>query len=160
MRLVPSQDDRLIFQLSAQEKDLFLAVVSFYPLLNPDYHRLTKTVEGQTMAEEQKLLREAMEEQRRDNKKKLAEFINGIDWAEDKEKQSHLILTAAQTDWLLQILNDVRVGAWDIVGRPNPTHGDKVSLQTKNSHYYGVMELSGLFQEAFLHALEKKNGAS
>ncbi len=158
MRWAPSNDG-LTFYFSAQEKDLFLAVLDFYPLLNPDYHRLSKTVEGKKMAEEQQLLRDAMDEQRRTNKKKLGKFVEGLEWNSTAEQSEYQVaLSPEQIDWLLLVLNDVRVGAWDIVGRPDHSQRAKMDLQSKNSHYYGVMELSGLFQSAFLAALERKNG--
>jgi hypothetical protein len=161
VRLLPSKDDRLVFQFSATERDLFLAAVSFYPLLNPDYHRLTKNATADPkLAAEEKVLRDAMEEQRRENKKLLAEFIDSIDWKKSKEDKFRISLTPEQVDWLLRILNDVRVGAWDIIGRPNQQERSQIDLQSKNSHYYGVMELSGSFQSAFLHALEKGSEGS
>ncbi|MDB6027911.1 MAG: hypothetical protein JWM68_4134 [Verrucomicrobiales bacterium] len=154
MKLLSSKKDTLVFEFTTKEKELFLAAISFYPLLNPDYHRLSKTVDEKNAAEQQ-LLRDAMEEQRRDHKKQLEEFIDSIDWEGENGKKFQISLSTERIDWLLRVLNDVRVGAWDIVGRPNHEQRDKINLQSKNSHYYGVMELSGFFQTAFLHALER-----
>lgn len=152
MKLIGVKEDQLKFQFTAQEKDLFLASLSFYPLLNPDFHHLSRNPDEKIQAE-QELLRAAMEEERSSNKKALNEFVDNLGWS-GHEKQFTLDVSVEQVDWLLRVLNDVRVGAWDIVGRPDEKTRKEFDLQSKNSHYYGVMELSGFFQSAFLQALE------
>lgn len=56
-------------------------------------------------------------------------------------------------EWLLQVLNDVRVGTWVSLGRPDPQTKHKLKPTAKNLHRLAIIELSGTFQMVLLEAL-------
>ena len=64
-------------------------------------------------------------------------------------------LMAPEMEWLLQVLNDVRVGSWLALGEPEELEIPEVN-QT-NAPYVLAMESAGYFQSALLDALGVKN---
>ena len=62
-----------------------------------------------------------------------------------------LLLQPTEVEWLLQVLNDVRVGSWLALGEPDE---DKPpDLTPENFRYAVAMEVCGAFQSALLAAL-------
>jgi hypothetical protein len=102
---------------------------------------------------EQEWLEEAMEQQRQDHKKKLEQFFdNDRRFFKDGKGDLQLTLTAEQLEWLLRVLNEIRVGSWVRLGRPEMEDARKLQLSSEQSHFLASMELSGYFQAALLEA--------
>lgn len=153
MKLVSRQGEELVFELRQRERDLLGGILRLYPLLNADYHQVSRTGSTEQIAECEHLLCDAMAEQRSKNKKLVADFLTDKHWIEEKPGRYRLTFTAWQVEWLLQVLNDVRVGSWVILGKPDPEKGDKVEISAGKLPYAGAMDLSGYFQMVLLEAL-------
>ena len=65
----------------------------------------------------------------------------------------HLTLSGPEIEWLLQVLNDVRVGSWIALGSPDPEQGKKIVFNEKILPRFRMMELAGAFEMVFLDAL-------
>ena len=63
-----------------------------------------------------------------------------------------LSLNAYQLEWLLQVLNDVRVGSWLMAGSPDEKKGKPAKINLKTAPYLWAMEICGAFQMAMLEA--------
>lgn len=155
MKLVSAHEKEVfIFELSSRERALLGTVLQHYPLLNPDHHRLTKgRSKTKELVESQALLVEAMTEQKAAGKKAVTEFLRDENWPRVSHA-FHLTLIAEEMEWFLQVLNDVRVGSWVKLGKPDPEHGIQPELKMENLTYLRAMELSGLFQSVLLAALK------
>ena len=62
-----------------------------------------------------------------------------------------LLLKGAELEWLLQVLNDVRVGSWLKLGQPDENQSPDVTPE--NFQFVLAMEVCGAFQSALLAAL-------
>jgi hypothetical protein len=157
MRFVHSQKPEsagrpFVFHISKREKVVLLSTLKLYPLLNGSYHRLSRSAKTVGSAE-QEWLEEAMEQQRQDHKKKLEQFFdNDRRFFKDGKGDLQLTLTAEQLEWLLRVLNEIRVGSWVRLGRPEMEDARKLQLSSEQSHFLASMELSGYFQAALLEA--------
>ncbi|HTL18610.1 MAG TPA: hypothetical protein VL793_15340 [Patescibacteria group bacterium] len=151
MNLIKQAGDHLEFQLSKRERDLMLQVLQFYPQIPAGYQPLSKTAGGSDS--NQRLLDEALEEARFQNKTQLQRLLSDSGrFSRSAAGNWHLRLSSAELDWLLQVLNDIRVGSWLKLGSPEkPLH----SLNGENAPYIWAMEMSGYFQGGFLEMLEK-----
>ena len=69
-----------------------------------------------------------------------------------------LTVTRAQAEWLLQVLNDVRVGSWLALGEPEEDEAPEVTED--NARFLLTLELSGLFQSLLLVALDDEGPPS
>jgi hypothetical protein len=54
-------------------------------------------------------------------------------------------------EWLLQVLNDIRVGSWLALGEPE--QGKLPSLNQQNFRYLVAMEICGAFESLLLSGL-------
>jgi hypothetical protein len=150
VKLIQATQSRLVFQLGQREERLLLRALSLYPCVPPAHHRLSKTGRLPEPEANQRLLDEALAEQRADNKKQLQALLADRRRFTHTESGAQLSLSPAQVDWVLQVLNDVRVGSWVLLGSPEEL---AVDLNEKTAPHVRAMEMAGYFQAQFLEAL-------
>lgn len=155
MKLIRATKGNFLFQLGKREKHLLLQVLRLYPRIPPATFRLSKTGKLPDAEANQHLLDESLAEQREQNRKILEAFLTDSRRFVDIESGSRLALSPSELEWLLQILNDVRVGSWLILGAPEQGMEFKL-LNEKTAPDFWAMEMSGQFQMRFLEALEKR----
>jgi hypothetical protein len=141
-------DDKFIFQLRTRENLIFSALLKLYPA-NPEAGR---TGSAATPDSSQHLLEEALREQRIQNKRKIQEFLSEPRRFEQTETGCKFFLTPAELEWLLQILNDIRVGSWVSLGSPDEIMDLKL-LNERTAPHFWAMETAGQFEMHMLRAL-------
>lgn len=158
MRFVPAPSATpppvLRFQISKLERALLLATVQIFPVLESSYHRLTKDPKNAAPAE-QRLLEDAMERQKAQHKAKLAEFLRAEPPVfQDAGEEIYLNLSGEQLEWLLQVLNDIRVGSWVQLGSPDTDVVRRGSLTADEARAVAAMDMSAYFQVGLLEAFK------
>lgn len=158
MRLLHAADGRLAFQFRRGEMEILRELRSLYPLVPAAHHQLSKTA-GE-LRDAQQLLDEALAERRQENKRQLDRWLNDPQRFVPSEKGHtvRLQLTTAEADWLLQVINDIRVGSWLRLGSPDPHAERKLVLTEENARYFWAMELCGAFEMLLLRALDQAGG--
>lgn len=152
MKLLPSPSDRLVFHFSTREKLVLLELMQLYPCLPPAHQQINKDGSLPDSAACQALLDEALAEQRTANKRQLDALLDAPEtWTRDS-RGWQCSLARGDLEWLLQILNDIRIGSWVQLGSPEEP-ADAVTPD--NVSHFWRMEASGAFQMFFLRALEK-----
>jgi hypothetical protein len=157
VKLIKWEGGNFVFQVDKREKRLLFEVLKLYPLIPTAHHRASKTANVGTAAECQKLLEDALAERTRENKRQLLAMLNQDQWFTESDAGYRLSLGAPQMDWLLQVLNDIRVGSWVILGEPDEKKGQLIELSDENARYYTAMEFCGLIQMTLLDAFERQN---
>lgn len=150
MILIAKDRQGFAFQLGVREKDLLVEVLKFYPLVPASHHRLSQGGSGGP-DENQRLLDEALAEQRKENQREIQKWVDQPERFRAGKAGILLHLTPVEVNRLLQVLNDVRVGSWLALGSPEPGEVPKVTEQ--NVRHYFAMEAGGMFQSALLAAL-------
>ena len=155
MKLIRSTNGKLLFHLSKREKHLLVEVLKLYPRIPSGHQPLSKSLGIPNRDANQRLLNEALAEQRAECKQHLRAFL--ADPQRFKEDQSgfHLSLSGSEPEWLLQVLNDIRVGSWISLGSPEPPLEIKL-LSAKTAPNFWAMEMAGHFQMQFIAALERR----
>jgi len=156
VKLIRVTKGNFLFQLGKREKLLLTQILRLYPRIPPATFRLSKSGKLPDGEANQRLLDESLAEQRAENRKTLQAFLTDPHRFTDTESGSRLSLSPSELEWLLQILNDVRVGSWIILGSPDQGIEFKL-LNEKNAADFWAMEMSGQFQMRFLEALEKRD---
>ena len=155
MKLVESKDGQYVFRFSQRERLMLTHVLKQFPVGSGAVGPLSKSGDEQKLAEHERLLEEAMAEQRAEHKRLMDAFL-GEDgrFAVDSKGGFRLRLTTAQMDWLLRVLNEVRVGLWMKLGRPQ-----ELGLLTLAGQIEPVvtMEICAVFQSRLLAALSGSN---
>jgi hypothetical protein len=144
-------DGKLIMKVSRREKDLLFTVLRLYPRVPPGYQKLSKKSCCKDQESSERLLEEALAEQRSSVRSKLEKLLKGEKNVQAGEGGYRMSLSVPETEWLLQVLNDIRVGSWVSLGEPDH---NKIALNEKTAPDIWAMEVSGMFQMGILEALE------
>lgn len=153
MKLIEADKEKFVFHLARREKPLLLGVLKLYPVVPPAHHRVSKQLPAERKRDTQGLLDEALAEQRAANKRQLESFLADPARFEEKETGVRMTVKASDFEWLLQVLNDIRIGSWILMGSPD--EGSKlVELNSKTARHFWAMEMSGFFQMSLLAAVE------
>lgn len=150
MKLERTAPDDFLLRLSAREKQIFFDTLKLYPLVSATHHRLTKAEDAQS-AENQLLLEESLAQHRTENRRQLEAMLTDPERLKKSGAGFRLQLKVTDIDWLLQVLNDVRVGSWLHLGEPDEDKPPEITPE--NFQYALAMEVCGAFQSALLAAL-------
>lgn len=153
MKFLRVEDDQSVFHLDKREKEVFVVLLRQYPVIPPAHHRLSKSP-APVNETNQKLLDDALAEQRRENKQLIDAFLADPQRFSETDTFCRLKLAPTEIEWLLQVLNDIRVGSWLLAGSPEELpRSDAAEWSTPE---VWAMELAGFFQMSLL----KKPGES
>lgn len=154
MKIVRAQD-KFVCQLAAREKQVLFDLLNLYPRIPPGHYQ-EKTSEKKAAIQpsaSQRLLDEALASQRAENRKHVQDFLTDTQRCLPMAGGWRMSLSSTELEWLLQILNDVRVGSWILLGSPD----DQKLLamfNEKTAPDFLAMEMAGHFEMQMLKALE------
>lgn len=151
MKLIRSDQRGTVFHLGKREKQLLFETLQLYPLVPASHHRLARNGDSPEDEERQQLLDEALAEYRRENRRRIQRMLDEPQRFVETESGFQFTLSPSQIEWLLQVLNDVRVGSWLALGEPEP--GEEPEPDKNNAHCFLALEVCGLFESALLAAL-------
>jgi hypothetical protein len=149
VKLIRHSADQWVFRLGTREKELLLTLLNLYPRIPPGRQTLRRTSRQDMKSE--RLLEEALTEHRQENKKQLQALLNDSARLSHDEHGWKLSVSPIDLEWLLQVLNEVRVGSWLLLGCPE-TLLKKVDQET--APHLWAMEMAGSFQMLFLELLQ------
>jgi hypothetical protein len=150
VKFLRTENDRYFFQLDREEKPLFEFLLRLYPLIPSAHQALSKS--SAQLDENQRLLDDALAEQRKENKRHVEKLLADVGRFKETDARVEINLTAGEIEWLLQVLNDVRVGNWILLG--SPEEHPRFDPNAANAAYVLTMGLAGDFQMDLLTALK------
>jgi|SRR6185503_20042225 len=153
MKLIRRQKESWLFEISPREKNLLVAVLKNFPMVMPTHHRLSKSGDVPNQAENQRLLEESLQTQQNENRRLLAALLNSAEKFKSCANGFRFSLTQTEIEWLLQVLNDVRVGSWIALGSPDLERENELTLNAQTLPHLQRMELAGMFEMFFLNAV-------
>jgi hypothetical protein len=153
MKLVRSTKTGLVFDLSQREEQMLLRLLKLYPCVPAAHHVLSKAGRLPGAEANQQLLDEALAEQRAQHKKQLQTLLADPRRLEHTDSGARLSLSPAEAEWFMQVLNDIRVGSWILLGSPD---GKPLELTPEKAPHFVAMERAGYFQMQLLEALERE----
>lgn len=158
MRLLSASPEALVFRLSSAERGWFTKILRCYPVVPASHATLTR---GQApgLREHEPLLREALAEQRDGLRRRIATWLAAADRWPPADKGHRLSVPRGDGEWLLQVLNDVRVGSWLRLGSPEELPRDPAALAPERQLDFAQMELSGAFEMILLESMEAEPGS-
>lgn len=153
MNLLKREKNRFTFHLPKREKQLLLAVLGRYPLVPARHQPLSKSAAPDRNESNQRLLDEALAEQRQENRRRLRTLLEDTRHFRKAQTGWHLVLSGSEVEWLLQVLNDVRVGSWVLLGAPADDLWN-FDLNEQTAPHAWTMEVAGWYEAALLEALQ------
>ncbi|MDB6016738.1 MAG: hypothetical protein JWR19_1227 [Pedosphaera sp.] len=150
MKLIKANKERLSFQIDKKEKRALFSLLKLYPLMPAGYQRLSRS---EAKSEDQELLDEALTTQRLENKRQVLAMMKAKSRFRVNKNGYRFSIKPAQLEWLLQVLNDIRLGSWLSLGSPDGAVEMFAALSEQNAPYFWAMDMAGQFQMILLHAL-------
>jgi len=153
MKRIKATKSKLVFELGQREKRSLPQILKLYPCVPAAHHVLSKSGRVPDLAASQELLDEALAEQRAENRKQVEALLADPRRFGHTEMGARLSLSPAEAEWLMQVLNDIRVGSWVILGSPDKKPAE---LTAANAAHFLAMEMAGYFQMQLLEAVERE----
>ena len=149
MKFLRCEGEDFYLEFTSEEKDVLQLLLSFYPLVPATYHRLTQDAQQPKREENQQLLDEALSAQREQNGKAIRALLSEPGRFTETAEASQGRFGRGDLEWLLQVVNDVRVGSWIAQGSPGyeKKKGRPAKAKLRHALY---MELAGAFEMFFL----------
>ncbi len=154
MKRVNSRDADYVFALSAQERELMVKLLGYFPQVPVAHHRLSQATDSPGTRENQRLLEESLKAHQSQAREWLAASFQGVPRFEAVEKGFHLKLKRDEMERLLQMFNDVRVGSWLALKSPDLAQKKNLKDTRLTAPFFQRMELAGIFEMIFLRALQ------
>ena len=145
MKLLEQTPEHWRYELEDREAQLLLALLGGFPFTKLRPSQITRGPQDAASLERQNLLNEYLVAHREELKQAAGGLMN--ESVELLDEGWRLTLTVESKETLLQILNDIRIGAWRDLGEPEDTH--KLPQDSAERHQlWSVMTLAGMFEEA------------
>ncbi len=155
MELIKVEASNYVFRLGKREKRLLIGILLLYPLVPLSHHQISRSGGAEDGAGKQALLQEALEAHRRETRQQLDTLLASRHRLVPDNAGFRLLLDRPQIEWFLQILNDVRLGNWILLGCPDPQEGAfKPPVDADRANQIVAMELAARFQQDFIDALD------
>lgn len=152
MKLLERNEAGYIFLIGKRERELLSSLLRRYPVLGTTHFRPRGSNAQTTADENQTLLEEALAEQQRENRRNLEEMLNQPGRFKENEFGFTFHLNGAELEWILQVLNDIRVGSWVQLGEPDTNARQLPELNEESMQLAWAIEMAGLFEHSLLEA--------
>ncbi|HAV61740.1 MAG TPA: hypothetical protein DCY13_05165 [Verrucomicrobiales bacterium] len=150
MKLIRQDKRYRYYRLSDQDLRLWLFALGHYPFPCAKRPGISRSGEGDSIEEADELLKSALAAQRRKTKSDLRRWLRAPNRITDADGDIQLRIEQSRREWLLQILNDIRVGAWNQLGAPDQLEDAYQNLTANSGRLVFLMEIAGMFQSALL----------
>ena len=150
MKLLRVNGEAFEFEIGHQEKVVLLHLLELYPLVPEAHHRLSKGRQIPDQEENQRLLDEALRAQRLANQQQVLDLLNQPGRFVDGAAGYRVGFTRGEIEWLLQVLNDVRIGSWIALGSPGYAEQSEDLPDDQSMRHLMIMEMAGGFETYFL----------
>ena len=145
MKLVKESKGVWQYHLAQNEAAVLVGLLKKFPFTKIDPVKISKTDKHLKAREREKLLNESLAEHRKELKKLALDLIRP-DKFKQLEKGWLMTLRLEERETMLQILNDIRVGSWHVLGEPDDLHAQPAKASAKDLAYRSLMDLAGYFE--------------
>ncbi len=152
MRLVETRPDGYVFEMGRKEHGILLDVLRRYPVI-PENYAGSRPQENSYSVLDVNLLREALAEVRKENRTVLENWIRNEEVWSKSATGWIFTIGSGELEWLLQMLNDVRVGSWILLGSPELGTKEDLEPKAENLELAWAVDMAGFFQQTLIESL-------
>lgn len=155
MKLVNKTHEKYTFELLLEEKDLLIKILQLYPSISPSNFELSKTIKDDKLGQSKRILQDALKEHQLENKRLMHELFQNPDVLKPKKNPDYytLELNSDQVERLLQVLNDIRIGTWRMLGCPDFEKREEIIRSADDILFLYTMDICEYFEYYILKAL-------
>lgn len=150
MNLVSANEHGVVFGVHSGERELFERTLERYPVIPGARAPLTREGSEEDLAEAQEMLETLTREAKAENVRRVADFLRKPRQFEAKDGVLRLNVARGELNWLLEIVNEIRVGVWSRLGEPDPGN---IPFNTSNIEDWIAMEYCAEIQMNLLEVL-------
>jgi len=152
MKCIRKGDGRFDMALDEEEWQALKNVLIQYPKTPADHHSLmSKDDQDPDLRESDDWLKESGSQHQGERKQQVKAWIESIHPVEGDGKTEYKIeCNPDRADWLIEILNDIRVGCWLSLDCPTPDDLADGEWKREDWPTMWAMEISGMFQSVIL----------
>ena len=154
MKLLKRDDTYSSFLIGKREREMLFSLLKRYPVLSGAHYQRRHPPSGDDAKKNQELLQEALAEQQKENRKQLEQLLSESGRFVENDLGYTFRLSTSEIEWLLQVLNDIRVGSWVQLGEPDPKQPPVAPLTEQTMMLAWSMEIAGHFQHSILEATQ------
>jgi hypothetical protein len=154
VKLLKRDDTHLSFLIGKREREMFFSLLQRYPVLLAAHYSHRHPPKTEESKKNQDVIQEALAEQQKENRRQLEQLLAQPGRFVENDLGFTFRLTDSEIEWLLQVLNDIKVGSWVQLGEPGPHKPDSTPLTEQTMSLYWSMEIAGLFQHTLLEATQ------
>lgn len=152
MKLIKREETHCSFLIGKREREMLFSVLQRYPVMLGAHFRKRNPPKTDEAKNNQELIEEALAEQQKENRKQLEQMLVESGRFVENDLGYTFRLSYSEIEWLLQVLNDIRVGSWIQLGEPDLSSASLPPLNEQTILLAWAMEIAGLFQHALLVA--------
>ena len=152
MKFFHGSADAYSFEFNLREKQMLFQVLGLYPLVPVAHHRLSRWV-AEPNKENQAWLEESLAAHREETRQKVRQLMTNPGNFPAKGGGFRWTAARADLEWMLQVLNDVRVGSWLALGSPELETARQAAPKQEDLKHWVIMDLAGGFETIFIAAL-------
>jgi hypothetical protein len=154
MRVSRTANDELTLEVRHVEFRALRDLLQLFPLTPVSHHRLTRTAAVGGDPDDQQLLEESIRSRKEAQRSRIRKFLARRRDCRRKEGICTIPVRGEEIEWLLQVLNDLRVGSWLELGCPETLAEHVESTPPRQALMYFAMEFCGLLEMKLLQALQ------
>ncbi|MGH7980755.1 MAG: hypothetical protein ACREE6_15365 [Limisphaerales bacterium] len=132
------------------EAETLRFLVKQFPITAFSPTTISKTESGLNAKEREKLINESLRAHRAGLKRKARRLVQREKFKRWDGKQFYRLSPQAR-EAMLQVLNDLRVESWRILGEPEDPEAGMCQATGDQSRYYHLMRVAGYFEYHFLN---------
>jgi hypothetical protein len=154
MKLVKQDSKGFQYRLTPQEAHSLCLLVGLFPIAELSNVKISKS--DPEAHEREKLLNESLAAHRKNLKRQAKALVQPDKFKASGNHQLYQI-SHGKRETMLQILNDIRVESWRVLGEPENLDTCAFELPQDKFKYYYLMYIAGEFEFYFLN-LEEPGG--
>jgi hypothetical protein len=155
MKLAKQTKRGFQYELDGEDAESLRFLIRQFPITAFHPTNISKTDSGSNAEEREKLINESLHAHRTELKRKARKLVMREKFKRSDGKQFYRISLQSR-ETMLQILNDIRVESWRILGEPEDPEASVFRLTGDKFKYYHYMRLAGYFEYHFLNLDEER----
>ena len=159
MKLIKRDETHCSFLIGKREREMLFSLLQRYPAMAAAHFRTRNPPRTEEAKQNQELLEEALAEQQKENRKQLEQMLAENGRFIENDLGYTFRLSYSEIEWLLQVLNDIRIGSWIQLGAPDLSSPNAPPLNEQTILLAWSMEIAALFQHSLLEAAQSPEAA-
>jgi len=149
MKLLRAHQNGWEYELNPNEANCLRMLLQYLPLTPAFPGQISRAGNGDKETERTQLLNESLAVHRETLKQKTLKFL-ATDRLKPEDTGCRLRLGPEEKEFLLQLLNHIRVSSWRALGAPENLEGVAAESRDRSPDYFMLMELAGFFEGQLL----------